>query len=92
MSTEQVINHDPTIVKDVAKDLASKTSDFRVVIEVSSRGLDVQVSGDANFYAVIGAVESARALLRLAVIDGWEGRVNQSPAVATEVGDVPNER
>lgn len=49
-----------------------KDNPFTVYIHVNTEGgIEVNADEGANFYAVVGAIEGARALMRCCVIDGY---------------------
>ena len=62
-----VSNSDPKVAAESLPD-----TPFTVYIYVNAEsGIEINADSGANFYAVIGAVEGARALLRCCVIDGY---------------------
>lgn len=66
-----------------------KDNPFTVYIRINSEGgIEVDADAGANFYAVVGAIEGARALMRCCVIDGYthdrKQREQESEANATK--------
>lgn len=69
MSTENVMVSNKHL-KLPAESL--KDNLFTVYIHINAEGgIEVNADEGANFYAVVGAIEGARALMRCCVIDGY---------------------
>ena len=73
METEIVRNEEP---KATAQSLSQEP--FTVYIHVNAEGgIEINADAHANFYATIGAIEGARALMRCCVIDGYSASRKQ---------------